>query len=310
MTARWPALPYGQWHDTRDTLHLWLQVVGKLKLSLTPFLNEWWNVALVPTARGVSTGRMPAGEVDLQVDVDLLAHRVEFATSDGRRDHVDLTPRSVADFHAAFLAALDRLEIPVSLSSTPSEIPGAVPFEQDTADRSYDPEAVTRWWQALLDVTRVLERFRSPFAGKSSPVQLYWGGLDLNHTRFSGRPAVAHGPAGSVQALAEDQENLALGFWPGDERSPGAVLYAYLSPATAGVDRLPVRPQAARWSPEAGEFVLAWDDLIASADPDASALEVFTSVYEAVAGHAGWDREHLELTPPAAHPDLRMPVNH
>lgn len=297
MTARWPALPYEQWHDTCATLHLWLQVVGKLKLSLTPFLNEWWNVALVPTARGLSTGRMPAGDVDVQVDVDLLTHRVEFATSDGRREHIDLVPRSVAAFHAAFLAALDRLDVSASLSPVPSEIPGAVPFEQDTAERRYDAAAVTRWWQSLLDVTRVLERFRSPFAGKSSPVLLYWGGLDLNHTRFSGRPASAPVNGGSVQALAEDQENIAVGFWPGDERSPRAVLYAYLSPTVQGVDELVVRPDAAAWSSEAGEFVLPWDYLTTSADPDATALEFFTSAYEALARHAGWDREHLELRP-------------
>jgi hypothetical protein len=232
VDTRWPELPYEQWAETRDTLHLWTQVIGKVKLALTPFLNEWWNVAFSLTCRGMTT---------------------------------------------------------------PSERPDPVPFEQDTADRAYDGAAARRWWLAMLSVGRVMDRFRTPFGAKSSPVLFYWGGFDLNHTRFSGRPAPARPGAGVIQAFGEDQENFAIGFWPGNSASPHAVLYAYLSPAPAGVETIQPDPPQARWVPGAGEFVLPWDELLAAADPDVAALEFFTSTYARTTSLAGWDRSALEL---------------
>ena len=292
---RWPALPYESWAESRETLHLWLQVVGKVKLALTPFLNEWWNVGLALTARGLTTGPMPAGPVELQLDVDLLDDQVRAVTSDGDERVVELRPRSVADFHAAVLDALRELGVDVLFSSLPSEIPDPVRFDQDTVHDAYDRAAVQRWWHAALSVARVIERFRTPFGGKSSPVLLYWGGFDLNHTRFNGRRAPARVGADPVLRLGEDQENLAVGFWPGNAQSPHAVLYAYLTPAPPGVETATVRPAAARWMPQLGEFVLPWESLVAETDPDAVALEFFTSVYRATTGLAGWDRAALEL---------------
>jgi Family of unknown function (DUF5996) len=295
VDTRWPELPYEQWAETRDTLHLWTQVIGKVKLALTPFLNEWWNVAFTLTCRGMTTGPMPSGPADLQIDVDFISQQLVLATSDGRRAFIDLIPRSVAEFHATVTTQLRALGIDVTYSTMPSERPDPVPFEQDTADRAYDGAAARRWWLAMLSVGRVMDRFRTPFGGKSSPVLFYWGGFDLNHTRFSGRPAPARPGAGVIQAFGEDQENFAVGFWPGNSASPHAVLYAYLSPAPAGVETIRPDPPQARWVPGAGEFVLPWDELLAAADPDVAALEFFTSTYARTTSLAGWDRSALEL---------------
>ncbi len=299
MTSSWPDLPYDSWADTRVTLHLWTQVVGKLKLALTPFLNEWWNVGLSLTARGLTTGPMPAGPVDLQLDFDFLDHTLVLVTSDGRRESVALRPRSVADFHAAVSAALAGLGITVRYSTRPAELPDPVPFEQDTVHDSYDPAAAARWWRAMLAVSRVIDVFRSGFGGKSSPVLFYWGGFDLNHTRFSGRPAPARPDANHVLALGEDQENLAVGFWPGSAQSPRAVLYAYHSPAPTGIDEVRVRPDSASWIAELGEFVLPWDALVGGPDPHAVALEFFAGVYDQASTLAGWNRAELDLRPAA-----------
>jgi hypothetical protein len=222
VDIRWPGLPYEQWAETRDTLHLWTQVIGKIKLALTPFLNEWWNVALTLTCQGMTTGPMPSGPADLQIDVDFISQQLVLATSDGRRAFIDLIPRSVAEFHAAVTTQLRALGVDVTYSTVPSELPDPVPFEQDTADRAYDGAAARRWWLAMMSVGRVMDRFRTPFGGKSSPVLFYWGGFDLNHTRFSGRPAPARPGSGLIQAFGEDQENFAIGFWPGNSASPHA----------------------------------------------------------------------------------------
>jgi Family of unknown function (DUF5996) len=215
----WPGLPYEQWADTRDTLHLWTQVIGKVKLALTPFLNEWWNVALTLTCRGLTTGPMPTGPADLQIDVDFISQQLVLATSGGRRVFIDLIPRTVADFHAAVTTQLKALDVDVTYSTVPSELPDPVPFEQDTVHRAHDGAAAWRWWLAMLSVGRVMDRFRTPIGGKSSPVLFYWGGFDLNHTRFSGRPAPARPGAGVIQVFGEDQENFAIGFWPGNSVS-------------------------------------------------------------------------------------------
>jgi hypothetical protein len=251
VDTRWPGLPYEQWAETRDTLHLWTQVIGKVKLALTPFLNEWWNVALTLTCRGMTTGLMPAGPADLQIDVDFISQQLVLATSDGRGAFIDLIPRSVAEFHAAVTTQLRALDLDVTYSTVPSELPDPVPFEQDTADRAYDGAAAQRWWLAMLSVGRVMDRFRTPFGGKSSPVLFYWGGFDLNHTRFSGRPAP--------------------------------------------VETIRPNPPQARWVPGAGEFVLPWDELLTSTDPDATALEFFTSTYARTTALAGWNHSALEL---------------
>ena len=298
MTTPWPDLPYAEWAETRATLHLWTQVVGKLKLVLTPFQNEWWNVGLQLTARGLTTGPMPAGSSMLQVDFDFLQHVLTLHTSDGNERTVELAPRSVADFHTAVTAALDDLGIVARYSTLPAELPGAVPFEQDELHASYDGDAVQRWWRAMLAVSRQMDVFRSHFSGKASPVLFYWGGFDLNHSRFNGRPAPVRPGAGRVLSLGEDQENMAIGFWPGSDASPEAVLYAYLSPAPPGVELLAVQPSGATWVEQLGEFVLPWSVLAGAADADQLALTFFSSAYEQLAKAAQWDVAALQLTPP------------
>ncbi len=294
-TSAWPPLKYETWGPTRETVHLWTQVLGKIKLALTPFLNEWWNVGLSLTARGLSTGLMPAGDVDLQMDFDLVGSELVILTSKGRERTVELRPRSVADFYEAVMQALQALDVRVTFSTLPVELTGAIRFEQDTTHQSYDPTAVQQWWRAMLSVARVMDTFRTPFGGKSSPVLFYWGGCDLNHTRFSGRTAPPREGAGPVLRYGEDQENVAIGFWPGDATSPHAVLYGYISPAPDGVADLKISPEEASWVAPLGEFVLPWEALVASRDPDALALEFFTSVYEQTSALAGWDRSELEL---------------
>lgn len=247
------------------------------------------------TCRGLTTGPMPAGPADLQMDVDFISQQLVLATSGGRRAFIDLIPRTVADFHAAVTTQLQALDVDVTYSTVPSELPDPVPFEQDTVHRAYDGVAARRWWPAMLSVGRVMNRFRTPFGGKRSPVLFYWGGFDLNHTRFSGRPAPPRPGAGVIQAFGEDQENFVIGFWPSNSASPHAVLYAYLSPAPAGVETIRPGSPPARWVPGLGEFVLPWDELLASTDPDAAALEFFTSTYARTTALAGWDRAALEL---------------
>jgi hypothetical protein len=295
VDVRWPGLPYEQWAKTRDTLHLWTQVLGKIKLALTPFRNEQWNVALTLTCRGMTTGPMPSDPADLQIDVDFISQQPVLATSDGRRAFINLIPRSVAEFHAAVTTPLRALGFDVTYPTVPSELPDPVPFEQDTADRACDGAAARRWWLAMLSVARVMDRFRTPFGNKSSPVLFYWGGFDLNHTRFNGRPAPARPGSGVIQAFGEDQENFAIGFWPGNSASPHAVLYASLSPAPAGW-----RPYGPIRSRPAGCPVLAssscrGDELLARTDPDAAALEFFTSTYARNTALAGWHHPALEL---------------
>lgn len=289
----WPDLPYEPWSATRDTLHMWTQVVGKLKLALCPFLNQWWEVTFVLTARGLSTGLVPYGDRSFDVELDFVAHRLVIRVSDGARAEVALARRSVADFHAAFVGALREVGIDAAFSDGPSEVADPIPFAQDTTHASYDAASVERWWRVMVSLERVITRYRTPFHGKSSPVQFFWGGMDLSHTRFTGRalPPPAGGP---IMEFGEDEENFAVGFWPGSADFPHAVLYAYMTPAPVGIADAAVAPAAARWEPALGELVLHYDEVARAADPDAVAATFFRSAYEASAALAGWDRSALE----------------
>ena len=211
----WPALPLDAWRDSCDTLHMWTQVVGKVKLELCPFLNEWWEVALQVSARGLTTSTIPFARGAFSMDFDFLDHNLYIRTSDGAMKALPLMPRSVADFHAECMAALRALGIEVNLNTRPQQFQGAIPFERDRAHASYDPVYVGRWWRVLTRVALVMERYRSGFVGKSSPVQFYWGDFDLCVTRFSGRPAQPPTGANRRGRYTEDQENITSGFWPG-----------------------------------------------------------------------------------------------
>jgi hypothetical protein len=296
----WPELTLSAWEDTRDTLHLWTQVVGKVRLALAPMVNHWWHVPLYVSARGLTTSLMPAGDGGLEIEFDFVDHVLHLRTTDGQSARVRLEPRSVASFHAEVLSTLDRLGVAVPRPARPSEVVRAIPFAEDEEHRSYDAEAVHRFWLALVQMVRVLGEFRSEFIGKASPVHFFWGGFDLAVTRFSGRPAPTH-PGGVpncpdwVQQLAYSHEVSSCGYWPGG--SAEGSFYAYAYPTPAGFADWPVQPEAAYFDPALGEFLLPYEAVRTADDPDAMLLAFCRSSYEAAAELAGWDRAALERSP-------------
>jgi len=298
-TRQWPALPVAAWQDTRDTLQLYTQVVGKVRMANAPLLNHWWNVALYPTARGLTTSLMPHPTgPSFQIDFDFLAHRLEITTVEGQQRTLALEPRSVADFYTAVLGLLDELDVPTAIWPVPVEIAGAVPFPDDRVHASYDAEAVHRFWRATVEMARVFEVFQGRFIGKASPVHLFWGGLDLAYTRFSGRTAPPH-PGGApncgpqVMHEAYSHEVSSCGYWPGPPGEEG-VFYAYAYPEPPGYRDTVVRPEGARWDDDLAEFVLPYELVRTAPDPDATLLAFLQSTYEAAATAAGWDRTALD----------------
>ena len=230
----WPALPYASWKSTLDTLHMWAQIVGKVKLALTPFLNDWWNVAFAVNARGLTTGSIPYGQRVFQVDFDFVDHRLTIHTSDGRSLSTPLRPRAVADFYNDFMRMLESLDIRVHINTHPVEVDNTIPFEEDRVHADYDARYVNRCWRVMLGVSRLLERYRTPFVGKSSPVQFWWGSFDLATTRFSGRPAPTREWPARWMARGADEEQALAGFWPGNDRFPDPAFVAYTYPEPPG----------------------------------------------------------------------------
>jgi hypothetical protein len=296
-TTPWPALPLGQWEKTRDTLHLWTQIVGKVRLALEPWVNHSWHVPLYVNARGLTTSLMPAGGGGLEIQFDFNRHVLELRTTDGRERHVRLEPRSVADFYAETLARLAELEVAVQIWPRPVELPDVIPFPEDDQHASYDAEFAHRFWQSLVQSHRVLTAFRSRFTGKVSPVHFFWGAFDLAVTRFSGRTAPRH-PGGVpncaawVMEEAYSQEVSSCGYWPGG--ADEGVFYAYAYPEPDGFRTWPVEPAAASYEDTLGEFVLPYQIVRTAADPDATLLSFLQTTYEAAAELAGWDRGRLE----------------
>ena len=290
----WPALPYADWKQTYATLHMWTQVVGKVKLELTPFLNEWWNVTFAVTARGLTTAPIPFGQRMFQVDFDFIDHRLAILVSDGRSRSMPLVARSVGDFYAEFMASLASLGIQVKINTHPVEVDDGIPFEEDQLHAEYDPRYVTRWWRILLGVNRLLERYRSPFVGKSSPVQFWWGSFDLATTRFSGRPAPPREWPTRWMARGADHEQALAGFWPGNEKVPEPALVAYTYPEPPGCRIASIEPDAAFFHPDVAEFILPYERVRVADDPDRAMLDFYRSTYEIGATLAGWDRAALE----------------
>lgn len=296
----WPALPYSEWSDTCETLRLWTQIVGKVRLAKAPWLNHSWHVVLYPTVRGLSTS--PIHDADgraLQIDFDFLAHALVLRSSDGSERRVELRPRTVADFRAATLGALGELGFEVSIHDVPSEIPDGIPFSQDETHRSYDADYAQRFWRVLLSSHRVFERFRTSFLGKCSPTHFFWGSFDLAVTRFSGRRAPLH-PGGipnlpdAVTREAYSHEVSSAGFWPGGGPLDRAAFYSYAYPATDDYGTARVEPAEAFFDEAAGEYFLPYDAVRAERDPDAALLAFLHSTYEAAARTGDWDREALE----------------
>jgi hypothetical protein len=291
-----PALPFEEWRETCETLHMWTQVVGKVRLAQTPLVNHWWNVPLYLTARGLTTSAMPHGDRTFQIDFDFVDHRLVFETSDGETDTLALAPRTVAEFYREVMERLTRLGVGVKIWTTPVEVPDPVPFERDTQHASYDPEYANRFWRALSWSARAFEEFRAGFVGKCSPVHFFWGSFDLAVTRFSGRRAPEREGADAVTREAYSHEVISHGFWAGGAAFPHAAYYAYAAPEPAGLKEARVLPAAAFYSAELSEFFLRYEDVRRSESPAGALAEFLQSTYDAGAELAKWDRAALERT--------------
>jgi Family of unknown function (DUF5996) len=303
---RWPQLRIADWTDTRDTLHLWTQIVGKIRLRQEPMLNHWWNVTLYVTPRGLTTSTMPyAGGRSFRIDFDFLEHRLVIDGCDREFVSFQLAPMTVAAFYDRVMDALHQIGITVHINTMPNEIPDAIPFEKDTVHASYDKDAVERFFRVLLQADRLCKIFRSGFLGKASPVHFFWGSFDLAVTRFSGRTAPPH-PGGIpnlpdwVTREAYSHEEQSVGFWPGG-MGMDALFYAYAYPEPKGFAQAGVMPAAAGWNTTLKEFVLPYEAVRLSSDPDAGVLSFFRSTYEAASVLASWDRTLLDRVAGTSH---------
>jgi hypothetical protein len=294
-SPRWPALPLAQWKDTYATLHMWTQVVGKIRLALSPPINHFWGTTFYVTARGLTTSRMPYAKGTVEINFDFIAHTLEILTSLGETRSFRLVPRTVAEFYFELMSALHSLGIDAKVWTMPVEVPRPVRFNLDEAHSSYDSEYAHRFWQVLVSVDTVLREFRSRFIGKASPVHFFWGSFDLAATRFSGRRAPERPDADYITKEAYSHEVISHGFWPGDgEVVKDAAFYAYAAPEPAGFKDQRVMPSKAFYSGEKNEFFLMYDELRRSHSPEQALLEFCQSTYEAGANMAKWDRANLE----------------
>ena len=289
----WPALPLDAWQDTYATLHMWTQIVGKVRKTLTPYINHWWNVTLYVSARGLTTSLIPYGQKVFEIEFDFIDHHLIVDPSDGAGRRIPLAPRSVADFYQEVRASLLSLGIDVQIHASPDEVPHPIPFAEDRVHASYDPEYANRFWRILVSTSRVLQQFRSGFVGKCSPVHFFWGSFDFCVTRFSGRRAPERPGADAITREAYSHEVSSAGFWPGAGLD-GPAFYAYSAPAPPGLDKAPVRPEAALYHPKLSEFILMYDDMRKAASPETALMEFLQSTYDAGANLAKWDRAALE----------------
>jgi hypothetical protein len=290
----WPALPLEEWEDTRATLHMWTQIVGKIRLEQTPLVNHWWNVPLYVSARGLTTTAMPYDERFFEMEFDFVDHFLVIKCSDGASASVVLEPKSVAMFYQQTMAALRSLGLELKIWNMPVEIADPIPFDRDEQHSSYDREYVERCWQVLRSSERVLQDFRSRFIGKCSPVHFFWGSFDLAVTRFSGRPAPVRPDADPITREAYSHEVISHGWWPGQGPLGKPAFYSYTAPAPEGLGNAKIRPDKAYYSNELSEFLFLYDDVRNAADPDAVLMEFCQSTYEAGANLAHWDRASLE----------------
>jgi Family of unknown function (DUF5996) len=298
----WPELPYAAWRETCATLHLWTQIVGKIRLAQTPWLNHGWHVALYVTSRGLTTSPIPHGSRTFEIEFDLLRHALVIDVSDGASRRIPLEPCTVADFHATVTSALDELGIPVRIKDYPCEIAGAKRFSEDRIHCAYDREYAQRFWKVLVQVDRLFKQFRTGFIGKASPVHFFWGSFDLAVTRFSGRRAPPFtgkvpGMQPAVMQEAYSHEVSSAGFWPGGNGLDYAAFYSYAYPTPAEFKSFPVRPEGAAFNETLGEYLLPYDKVRTAANPDAALLAFLQSTYEAAAESAKWDRSALECSP-------------
>jgi uncharacterized protein DUF5996 len=301
-TKPWPELPTAAWRETYATLHLWTQIVGKIRLARAPWLNHSWHVALYVTTSGLTTSPIPDGTRTFQIDFDFINHQLKISTSDGAARQLGLAGHSVASFFAAVMNTLAELDIDVAIDDMPNELPDPIRFSGDKKHASYDPEAVGRFLQILVNADRVFKQFRTGFLGKASPVHFFWGSFDLAVTRFSGRRAPRH-PGGmphlsdAVACEAYSHEESSAGFWPGSGAIDYPAFYSYAYPEPEGFRSRRVQPEAAFFHEALGEFILPYDAVRNATDPDQTLLAFLQSTYEAAAVTAKWDRDALECAP-------------
>ena len=293
ITEVWPALPLSEWQDTYYTLHMWTQIVGKIRLMLSPMMNHWWQVPLYVTSRGLTTSPIPYADRNFEIAFDFIAHNLIIDTSDGATKAIALQPRSVADFYQELMATLRSLGIEVKIHGLPDEVSNPIPFTADHEHASYDAEYVNRFWRILVQTDKVFKEFRARFIGKCSPVHFFWGSFDLAVTRFSGHRAPEREGADPITREAYSHEVISHGFWPGIGVQAPA-FYSYTSPAPPGLDKEPIRPGSAFYSPEMSEFLLMYDDVRCTDSPQQVILEFLQSTYEVGAKLADWDRDALE----------------
>ena len=290
----WPALPFEAWRDTCQTLHLWTQIVGKVRMELSPFLNHWWHVTLYVTPRGLTTSSIPYQGGTFEVTFDFVEHNLSIRTSEGTTKALPLIPRSVAAFYREFMACLQALGIEVTINPLPSEVSNPIRCDVDEIHASYDLVYAQRFWRILAQTDTILQRYRSAFLGKSSPVHFFWGSFDLALTLFSGRRAPERPGADRITREGGSHEQISSWFWPGDDRFPAPAFYSYTYPGPRGLPTASIRPEEAFYSQELGEFLLRYDDVRTASSPEQALLEFFQSTYEAGARLAQWDREALE----------------
>jgi Family of unknown function (DUF5996) len=297
-SASWPELPLAAWRDTLQTLHMWTQIAGKVRMALTPPLNHWWHTTLYVNARGLTTSAVPLSGGVFEIQFDFLAHQLEISTSDGARKSLPLEPQAVATFYDRLMRTLSSMGVAVTINTKPQEVADPIPFDQDYRHASYDPEYAQRFWRILLSTSHVLGEFRGRFLGKCSPVQLFWGSLDLACTRFSGRPAPPR--KGVISSEAYSHEVISAGFWPGGAAIAGPAFYSYTAPQPPGLPEEQVRPAGASWNTQLSEFILMYDDVRRAKSPGDALMEFLDSTYAAGAKRANWDRRALERQGTAA----------
>lgn len=290
----WPLLPVKEWETTRATLHMWTQMVGKVKLALCPNVNHWWNVTLHVNSRGITTQAIPFGDRVFEIQFDFQKHILDMRCSDGQQREISLAPRSVADFYSEFMDALASLNIRMEIWPMPVEIPNPIRFDEDRVHASYDPEYANRFWRVLLSVESVFEEFRARFIGKSSPVHFFWGSFDLAVTRFSGRRAPERPGADRITREAYSHEVISVGFWPGNEGASDAAFYAYAAPEPQDFAQASVSPAAAFYGKEMKEFFLPYEAVRTSDSPARALMDFAQSTYYAGASLGNWDRAALE----------------
>jgi hypothetical protein len=297
-TNLWPALPLAEWKDTYHTLHMWTQIVGKIKLALTPLVNHWWNISLYVTPRGLTTSAMSFNDRLFQIDFDFIDHLLLIETTDSSTKKIALRQRSVAEFYQETMAALRSLGMPVTIWTTPVEVPDPIPFEKDQKHAAYDPEYAQRFWRIMAQTSLVLTEFRSRFTGKVSPVHFFWGAFDLAVTRFSGRTAPSHPGAPNlarfVAVEAYSHEVSSCGFWPGGGPVDEPAFFAYAYPEPQGFKDYPIQPTEAFYHTGMREFLVPYDVVRTAKSPDEVLLSFLQSTYEAAATCAKWDRRALE----------------